>query len=59
MGVVYVQAKALSNSSGGHASTSGPRSCVSCGDELKHEPVLREGRAYCCEGCADGGPCHC
>ena len=33
--------------------------CASCRDELRAEPVIRDGRPYCCEGCARGGPCTC
>ncbi len=33
--------------------------CAACNDELKHPPVVVDGVAYCCRGCAAGGPCTC
>ncbi len=33
--------------------------CANCGLEIGWEPIVLEGRAYCCGGCACGGPCYC
>jgi hypothetical protein len=33
--------------------------CLSCEIELEDAPVLRDGGAFCCHGCAQGGPCVC
>lgn len=33
--------------------------CESCDIELPVLPLMRDGRCYCCAGCADGGPCVC
>ena len=35
------------------------RRCDSCDIDLTDGIVLSGGRAYCCIGCADGGPCSC
>jgi hypothetical protein len=36
-----------------------PVRCANCDIELRAEAVVRGARAYCCEGCALGGPCVC
>lgn len=36
-----------------------PSLCASCHDEIRGDPVMRDGKCYCCEGCAGGGPCNC
>jgi hypothetical protein len=36
-----------------------PKRCASCDVELDKLPVVVSGSAYCCDGCADGGPCVC
>jgi len=33
--------------------------CASCEAPLDVDPVYRMDEAYCCVGCADGGPCIC
>src|SRR5438046_2977456 len=33
--------------------------CATCELEVPWTPVRRGARAYCCEGCAVGGPCSC
>ena len=33
--------------------------CASCEIPLSDRPVLRMDEAYCCIGCAQGGPCIC
>jgi hypothetical protein len=33
--------------------------CASCEIPLSDRPVLRMDEAYCCIGCAQGGPCVC
>ena len=33
--------------------------CASCEFELTGRPVYRRDEAYCCLGCAGGGPCIC
>ena len=33
--------------------------CKSCDIELTDAVMLSGGRAYCCPGCAEGGPCGC
>lgn len=33
--------------------------CSRCGAEVSGRPVEREGKLYCCEGCAQGSPCLC
>ena len=36
-----------------------PGFCASCEIELVGRPVYRLDEAYCCDGCAAGGPCMC
>ena len=36
-----------------------PKRCASCDIELHKLPLIVEGSAYCCQGCANGGPCVC
>jgi len=36
-----------------------PKRCASCDIELHKPPIVVEGSAYCCRGCAQGGPCVC
>ena len=38
---------------------SGPPRCANCGAEIAWRPTIHRGRAYCCGGCAQGGPCYC
>lgn len=33
--------------------------CANCGQEIAWEPVQASGQAFCCGGCAHGGPCYC
>lgn len=33
--------------------------CDCCEIEITGTPVVRDGKTYCCEGCAGGGPCTC
>jgi hypothetical protein len=33
--------------------------CASCDGAITGEPIYRRDEAYCCLGCADGGPCTC
>lgn len=33
--------------------------CASCDGTITAEPVYRRDEAYCCLGCAHGGPCTC
>jgi hypothetical protein len=33
--------------------------CASCEGHITGRPILRMDEAYCCFGCADGGPCTC
>lgn len=33
--------------------------CTTCGIVIRWQPTIVEGRAYCCLGCAEGGPCEC
>lgn len=33
--------------------------CASCEDRITGRPVYRMDEAYCCAGCAVGGPCTC
>lgn len=33
--------------------------CESCDIEIAALPLWRDGRHFCCSGCADGGPCIC
>jgi hypothetical protein len=33
--------------------------CASCEDRITGRPVYRMDEAYCCVGCAHGGPCVC
>lgn len=35
------------------------RTCANCGIPIHWEPTLVDGLAYCCVGCAAGGPCTC
>lgn len=36
-----------------------PGYCASCEGAITGRPVYRRDEAYCCLGCADGGPCIC
>jgi hypothetical protein len=38
--------------------TAVPR-CANCGVEIPWRPTFLRGSAYCCGGCAQGGPCYC
>lgn len=40
-------------------STTVQQACDCCEIEITGTPVVRDGKAYCCEGCAGGGPCTC
>ncbi len=33
--------------------------CASCDGVITNRPVYRMDEAYCCLGCAEGGPCFC
>ncbi len=33
--------------------------CVNCRILIRWQPTIVEGRAYCCTGCVEGGPCTC
>ena len=33
--------------------------CASCDGRITDRPVYRMDEAYCCAGCAQGGPCVC
>ncbi len=33
--------------------------CATCGIVIRWQATIVDGRAYCCLGCAQGGPCHC
>jgi hypothetical protein len=33
--------------------------CVNCGIEIRWQPTVVDGKAYCCWGCSQGGPCTC
>ena len=33
--------------------------CASCDIELGADHVLADGQLFCCNGCAQGGPCLC
>jgi hypothetical protein len=33
--------------------------CANCDIEILWPPIYRQGVAYCCTGCAAGGPCNC
>jgi hypothetical protein len=33
--------------------------CANCDIEILWTPTVARGRAYCCTGCAAGGPCNC
>lgn len=37
----------------------GPERCANCDIELEGERVRRGTDLYCCDGCAEGGPCVC
>ena len=37
----------------------GPPLCANCGLDIPWPPVVVAGRAYCCGGCSQGGPCYC
>lgn len=38
---------------------SGLPRCANCDAEIAWRPTIHLGRAYCCGGCAQGGPCYC
>lgn len=33
--------------------------CANCDIEILWTPVFVQGKAFCCTGCAAGGPCNC
>jgi hypothetical protein len=33
--------------------------CANCGVDIPWRPTFHRGNAYCCGGCAQGGPCYC
>ncbi len=33
--------------------------CASCDIELTSEPLMADGKPFCCAGCTEGGPCTC
>ena len=33
--------------------------CANCDIEIRWPPTIVQGKAYCCTGCAAGGPCNC
>jgi hypothetical protein len=33
--------------------------CANCGIEIRWQPTIVDGVAYCCLGCSRGGPCEC
>jgi hypothetical protein len=33
--------------------------CANCDIEILWSPLLVQGKAFCCAGCAAGGPCSC
>ncbi len=33
--------------------------CANCQIEIRWRPTILDGIAYCCAGCAEGGPCIC
>lgn len=33
--------------------------CANCDIEILWTPTIVQGKAYCCTGCAAGGPCSC
>jgi len=33
--------------------------CANCGIPVRWQPTMVDGKAYCCLGCAAGGPCEC
>ena len=33
--------------------------CVNCDIEILWTPTIARGMAFCCTGCAAGGPCNC
>jgi hypothetical protein len=33
--------------------------CANCAVEIPWPPTMHLGQAYCCGGCAQGGPCYC
>lgn len=33
--------------------------CASCDIDLEGEPLVVDGKPFCCQGCAQGGPCTC
>ena len=36
-----------------------PLRCATCDIEILWPPIVAQGKAYCCTGCAAGGPCSC
>ena len=33
--------------------------CINCGIIITWQPTIVGSHAYCCSGCAEGGPCKC
>jgi hypothetical protein len=36
-----------------------PLHCANCDIDILWPPTIVQGKAYCCTGCAAGGPCNC
>ena len=46
----------------GSAANAAPRQalhCANCDIEILWSPTIVQGKAFCCTGCAAGGPCNC
>ena len=60
MSIVYTHATLADSSDALQMVESGPNlRCASCRDEIHVAPVMLAEKAYCCDGCAEGGPCSC
>ena len=33
--------------------------CANCNIVIRWRPTIKDGKPYCCTGCAQGGPCDC
>ena len=59
MAIVYVGKPISSDGSLASGAVNASTRCAACNDEILGTPLVRDGKCYCCEGCADGGPCSC
>ena len=54
----YGSADSIGSTSNHHAGQQTVR-CANCEIDILWAPIIVQGKAFCCTGCAAGGPCNC